>query len=330
MAARRALITGIAGQDGSLLAELLLDEGYDVYGIVRRATSEQFDNLTAIRDRIELVQADLLDELSLVDALRECRPQEVFNLASPSFVPMSWKQPVLTAEFAAVGVTALLESIRLVDPGIRFYQASSSEIFGEPREVPQTEETALSPVTPYGVAKAYGHLIVRSYRRRYGLYVCSGILFNHESPRRPLDFVTRKIAHAAAAISLGLAGELWLGDLDARRDWGYAGDYVRAMALMLRQDEADDFVISSGVAHSVEELVELAFGHVGLDWREYVHIDESLRRGSAELHDLVGDSSKARARLGWTPTIDFDGLVRLLVDADLERLRGQAVAASSS
>ncbi len=330
MAARRALITGIAGQDGSLLAELLLDEGYDVYGIVRRATSEQFDNLAPIRDRIELVQADLLDELSLVDALRECRPQEVFNLASPSFVPMSWKQPVLTAEFAAVGVTALLESIRLVDPGIRFYQASSSEIFGEPREVPQTEETALSPVTPYGVAKAYGHLIVRSYRRRYGLYVCSGILFNHESPRRPLDFVTRKIAHAAAAISLGLAGELWLGDLDARRDWGYAGDYVRAMALMLRQDEADDFVISSGVAHSVEELVELAFGHVGLDWREYVHIDESLRRGSAELHDLVGDSSKARARLGWTPTIDFDGLVRLLVDADLERLRGQAVAASSS
>jgi len=330
MAARRALITGIAGQDGSLLAELLLDEGYDVYGIVRRAISEQFDNLAAIRDRIELVQADLLDELSLVDALRECRPQEVFNLASPSFVPMSWKQPVLTAEFAAVGVTALLESIGLVDPEIRFYQASSSEIFGEPREVPQTEETALSPVTPYGVAKAYGHLIVRSYRRRYGLYVCSGILYNHESPRRPLDFVTRKIAHAAAAISLGLAGELWLGDLDARRDWGYAGDYVRAMALMLRQDEADDFVISSGVAYSVEELVELAFGHVGLDWREYVHIDESLRRGSAELHDLVGDSSKARARLGWTPTIDFDGLVRLLVDADLERLRGQAVAASSS
>jgi GDPmannose 4,6-dehydratase len=234
MAARRALITGIAGQDGSLLAELLLDEGYDVFGIVRRATSEQFDNLAGIRDRIELVQADLLDELSLVDALRECRPHEVFNLASPSFVPMSWKQPVLTAEFAAVGVTALLESIRLVDAEIRFYQASSSEIFGEPREVPQTEETALSPVTPYGVAKAYGHLIVRSYRRRYGLYVCSGILYNHESPRRPLDFVTRKIAHAAAAISLGLAGELWLGDLDARRDWGYAGDYVRAMALMLR------------------------------------------------------------------------------------------------
>jgi GDPmannose 4,6-dehydratase len=330
MAARRALITGIAGQDGSLLAELLLEDGYEVFGIVRRAVSEQFDNLAAIRDRVELVQAELLDELSLVDALRECRPQEVFNLASPSFVPMSWKQPVLTAEFAAVGVTALLESIRLVDSEIRFYQASSSELFGEPREVPQTEETALSPVTPYGVAKAYGHLIVRSYRRRYGLYACSGILYNHESPRRPLDFVTRKIAHAAAAISLGLAGELWLGDLDARRDWGYAGDYVRAMSLMLRQAEADDFVIASGVAHSVQELVELAFGHVGLDWHEYVHIDESLRRGAAELHDLVGDSSKARARLGWAPTVDFEALVRLLVEADLERLRGQPVATSSS
>jgi GDPmannose 4,6-dehydratase len=329
MAARRALITGIAGQDGSLLAELLLDEGYDVVGIVRRATSEQFENLAAIRERIELVQADLLDELSLVDALRECRPHEVFNLASPSFVPMSWKQPVLTAEFAAVGVTALLESIRMVDPEIRFYQASSSEIFGDPREVPQTEETALSPVTPYGVAKAYGHLIVRSYRRRYGLYACSGILYNHESPRRPLDFVTRKIANGAAAISLGLLGELWLGDLDACRDWGYAGDYVRAMALMLRSDEPDDFVIASGVAHSVRELVELAFGHVGLDWQEYVHIDDSLRRGAAELHDLVGDSSKARDRLGWAPTLEFEGLVRLLVDADLDRLRRDQLISSS-
>ncbi len=321
MAARRALITGIAGQDGSLLAELLVAEGYEVFGVVRRATSEQFENLEPVRDRIELVQADLLDELSLVDALKTCRPHEVYNLASPSFVPTSWKQPVLTAEFAAVGVTALLESIRLVDPEVRFYQASSSEIFGEPREVPQTEETALAPVTPYGVAKAYGHLIVRSYRKRYGLYACSGILYNHESPRRPLDFVPRKVARAAAAISLGLAGELWLGDLDARRDWGYAGDYVRAMALMLRQDDPDDYVIASGVGHSVQELVELAFGHVGLDWQEYVHIDESLRRGAAELHDLVGDASKARERLAWAPTVDFEGLVRLLVDADLERLR---------
>ena len=321
MAAPRALITGIAGQDGSLLAELLLSEGYDVCGVVRRPTSEHFENLEPIRDRIELVQAELLDELSLVATLRTCRPHEVYNLASPSFVPMSWMQPVQTAEFAAVGVTALLESIRLVDRGIRFYQASSSEIFGEPREVPQTEDTALAPVTPYGVAKAYGHLIVRSYRKRYGLYACSGILYNHESPRRPLDFVTRKIAHGAAAISLGLKGELWLGDLDARRDWGYAGDYVQAMALMLRQDEPDDYVIATGAAHSVQELVDLAFGQVGLDWREYVHIDQSLRRGAAELHDLVGDASKARERLGWAPTVDFEGLVRLLVDADLERLR---------
>jgi GDPmannose 4,6-dehydratase len=322
---RRALITGIAGQDGSLLAELLVGEGYEVFGVVRRATSEHFDNLEAIRSRVELVQADLLDELSLVDALKTCRPAEVYNLASPSFVPMSWKQPVLTAEFAAVGVTALLESIRRVDPEIRFYQASSSEIFGEPREVPQTEETALAPVTPYGVAKAYGHLIVRSYRKRYGLYACSGILYNHESPRRPLDFVTRKVAHAAAAISLGVGGELWLGNLEARRDWGYAGDYVRAMSLMLRQDEPDDYVIATGVGHSVSELVELAFGHVGLEWQEYVHIDESLVRGAAELYDLVGDASKARERLGWVPTVDFDGLVRLLVDADLERLRREHV-----
>jgi GDPmannose 4,6-dehydratase len=321
MAARRALITGIAGQDGSLLAELLLGEGYEVFGVVRRPTSEQFENLQSVRDRVELIQADLLDELSLMDALRTCGPQEVFNLASPSFVPMSWRQPVLTAEFAAVGVTALLESIRLVDPEVRFYQASSSEIFGEPREVPQTEETALAPVTPYGVAKAYGHLIVRSYRKRYGLFACSGILYNHESPRRPPDFVTRKVAQASAAISLGLTAELWLGDLDARRDWGYAGDYVRAMALMMRQDEPDDYVIATGVLHSVRELVALAFGHVGLDWQDYVHIDESLRRGSAELHDLAGDASKARERLGWAPTVDFDGLVRLLVDADLERLR---------
>jgi GDPmannose 4,6-dehydratase len=321
MDARRALVTGIAGQDGSLLAELLLEQRYEVFGVVRRPTSEQFENLEPIRERIELIQADLLDELSLMDALKTCRPHEVYNLASPSFVPMSWRQPVQTAEFAAVGVTALLETIRLVDSEIRFYQASSSEIFGEPREVPQTEDTPLSPVTPYGVAKAYGHLIVRSYRKRYGLFACSGILYNHESPRRPADFVTRKISRAAAAISLGLQGELWLGNLDARRDWGYAGDYVRAQWLMLQQDEAEDFVIASGVPHSVRELVELAFGHVGLDWEQYVHIDESLVRGSAELYDLVGDASKARGRLGWQPTLDFEGLVRMLVDADLERLR---------
>jgi GDPmannose 4,6-dehydratase len=321
VAARRALITGIGGQDGSLLAELLLGQGYDVYGVVRRPTSERFENLEAIRERIELIQADLLDQLSLVDALRSVRPHEVYNLASPSFVPMSWKQPVLTAEFAAVGVTAMLEAIRLVDEDVRFYQASSSEIFGEPRDVPQTEGTPLAPVTPYGVAKAYGHFITRSYRRRYGLFACSGILFNHESPRRPLDFVTRKVAHAAAAISVGAAGELWLGDLDARRDWGYAADYVRAMWLMLQQDDPDDYVVATGASHSVRDLVTCAFEHLGLDWQEYVHIDESLQRGRAELHDLVGDPSKARERLGWTLTVDFEGLVHLLVDADLERLQ---------
>jgi GDPmannose 4,6-dehydratase len=318
---RRALVTGIGGQDGSFLAELLLDAGYEVYGIVRRPTSERYENLDGVRPRIELIQADLLDPLSLVHALETCRPHEVYNLAAPSFVPMSWEQPVLTAEFAAVGATALLEAVRRVTPDAHFYQASSSEIFGDPREVPQNEETPVSPLTPYGVAKAYAHLITRSYRHRYGLYACSGILYNHESPRRPLDFLPRKVAHAAAAIRLGLAGELWLGDLDARRDWGYAGDYVRAMWLMLQQDEPDDYVVASGITHSVRELVQCAFDHVGLDWQEYVHIDESLRRGRAELHDLVGDAAKARERLDWTPRVTFDELVRLLVDADLARLR---------
>jgi GDPmannose 4,6-dehydratase len=320
---KRALVIGIAGQDGSLLAELLLGEGYEVFGVVRQPTSTPFENLAAIRDEVELLQADVLDELSLVDVLSACRPQEVYNLASPSFVPMSWRQPVLTAEFAAVGVTALLEAIRRVDDGIRFYQASSSEIFGEPREVPQNEETPLAPVTPYGVAKAYGHFITRSYRRRYRLHASSGILYNHESPRRPLDFVTRKVANAAAAISLGLATEVRLGNLDARRDWGYAADFVRAMWLMLQQEEADDYVVASGVSHSVRELADCAFSRVGLDWEEHVRVDEMLVRGTAELHDLVGDATKARERLGWSPTIDFEGLVHLLVDADLERLRPQ-------
>jgi GDPmannose 4,6-dehydratase len=320
---RRALIIGIAGQDGSLLAELLLDEGYDVFGVVRQPVSGRFDNLVDIRDRIELIQSDVLDELSLVDVLTTCRPHEVYNLAAPSFVPMSWRQPVLTAEFAAVGCTALLEAIRRVDEEIRFYQASSSEIFGEPREVPQNEQTPLAPVTPYGVAKAYAHFITLSYRRRYGLHASSGILYNHESPRRPLDFVTRKISRAAASISLGLEHELPLGDLDARRDWGYAGDYVRAMWLMLQRDTPSDYVIATGETHSVRELVETAFGHVDLDWEEHVRTDESLVRGKAELHDLVGDSGKAREELGWSPTVDFDELVRTLVDADLDRLRSQ-------
>jgi GDPmannose 4,6-dehydratase len=318
-AALRALVTGIGGQDGSYLAELLLERGYDVVGVVpKRATP--YENLAGVRDRVELVQVDLLDPETLAAVLREHRPREVYNLASPSFVPMSWEEPVRTAEFAAVGVTSLLEAIRAVDDTVRIYQASSSEIFGEPTEVPQTEATPLSPVTPYGVAKAYGHFIVHSYRRRYGLHASCGILYNHESPRRPLDFLPSKVAHAAAAISLGLEHELALGDLDAQRDWGYAGDYVEAMWLMLQQDSAGDYVVASGVLRSVRGLVELAFTHVGLDWRDHVRVDESLRRGTAELHDLVGDSSKARRELGWTPRVGFEQLVRLLVDAARERL----------
>jgi GDPmannose 4,6-dehydratase len=329
MASRRALIIGIAGQDGSLLAELLLSKGYEVQGAVRQPASTPFDNLEPIRGAIELFQANVLDEPSLVDLLTTGRPHEVYNLAAPSFVPMSWRQPVLTAEFAAVGVTAMLEALRRADDSIRFYQASSSEIFGEPREVPQTEETPLAPLTPYGVAKAYGHFITRSYRLRYGLHASSGILYNHESPRRPLDFVTRKVCHAAASISLGLQHQLEIGDLDARRDWGYAGDHVRAMWLMLQQDEPDDYVVATGEPHSVRELVECAFDRVGLDWQEYVRVDESLKRGKAELYDLVGDSTKARDRLGWAPTVDFEGLVHLLVDADVERLRAQVERAES-
>jgi len=326
---KRALIIGIAGQDGSLLSELLLSEGYEVFGVVRQPTSTRFENLELIRADLELLQADVLDELSLVDVLTSSRPHEVYNLAAPSFVPMSWRQPVLTAEFAAVGCTALLEAIRRVDDSIRFYQASSSEIFGEPREVPQTEETPLAPVTPYGVAKAYAHFITRSYRRRYGLHASSGILYNHESPRRPLDFVTRKVSHAAAAISLGLEREVSLGNLDARRDWGFAGDYVRAMWLMLQQAEAGDFVIATGESHSVRELVACAFAHVELDWEDYVRVDDTLVRGKAELHDLVGEPSKARAQLGWSPTVDFEGLVHLLVDADLARLKARFEPAGS-
>ncbi|MHB8642894.1 MAG: GDP-mannose 4,6-dehydratase [Gaiellaceae bacterium] len=328
MARRRALITGIGGQDGSLLAELLLDQDYDVFGVAHR-NAQSYPNLTGVVDRIELIQADLNDELALVRALRACKPHEVYNLASVSFVPMSWEQPVLTAELAAVGATALLEAIREVDAEIRFYQASSSEIFGEPLETPQTERTPLAPLTPYGVAKAYAHFITRSYRLRYGLHASAGILYNHESPRRPLEFVPRKIAHAAASIKLGLSGELWLGDLDSQRDWGYAGDYVRAMWLMLQRDEPDDYVIATGRLHSVEQLVGCAFDRVGLDWRAYVHIDESLKRGRAELHDLVGDPTKAREQLGWEPEVPFEELVGLLVDAELEQL-GQRQPEESS
>jgi GDPmannose 4,6-dehydratase len=326
---RRALITGIGGQDGSLLAELLLDNGYDVFGVVRRSGSS-YPNLAGIRDRTELIQADLNDELALVRALRSCGPHEVYNLASVSFVPQSWEQPVLTAELAAVGATALLEAIREVDPAIRFYQASSSEIFGEPFETPQTERTPLAPLTPYGVAKSYAHFITRSYRRRYGMHACAGILYNHESPRRPLEFLPSKVANAAAAIKLGVAAELRLGDLSAQRDWGYAGDYVRAMWLMLQQKEPDDYVISTGELHSVEDLVQCAFDHVGIDWRTYVRIDDSLKRGKAELHGLVGDPSKAKAQLGWQPEVSFRELIGLLVDAELERLAPERQPEASS
>jgi len=317
---KRALITGIGGQDGSYLAELLLDAGYDVVGLVRPG-APRYENLAALEGRIEVYEADLLNQTSLAQALRAGRPAEIYNLAAPSFVPESWNRPVETAEFAAVGATSLLEAVRAVDPAIRFYQASSSEVFGEPRESPQTEQTPPAPVTPYGVAKAYAHFIVHSYRRLYGLFACSGILYNHESPRRPLQYLPRKVAHGAAAISLGLQSELVLGDLDARRDWGYAGDYVRAMWLMLQQDEPDDYVIASGESHSVRELVQRAFGHVGLDWQEHVRVDPTLQRGPAELQRLVGDPRRARERLGWEPELDFDRLVPLLVDADVARLR---------
>ena len=323
----RALITGIGGQDGSYLAELLLDQGYAVTGVVKPGAAD-YENLEPVRKNVELLEADLLDAASLTQALEAAAPEEVYNLAAPSFVPASWERPVSTAEFAAVGATSLLEAIRAVDPAIRFYQASSSEIFGEPRESPQTERTPLDPVTPYGVAKAYAHFIVNSYRRQYGLFACSGILYNHESPRRPLEFLPRKVAHGVAAISLGLQDELVLGDLDARRDWGFAGDYVRAMWLMLQRDEPGDYVVSSGESHSVRELVQAAFACVGLDWAEHVRVDPALQRGPAELHRLVGDASKARAELGWRPEVQFEALVELLVEADLERLRAAAGTAA--
>jgi GDPmannose 4,6-dehydratase len=317
---KRALITGIGGQDGSLLAELLLEHGYAVLGVANREP-DAYSNLDGIRERIEVLQADLLDQTALRSALAEARPSEVYNLASPSFVPESWERPVETAEFAAVGVTSLLEAVRVVVPDARVYQASSSEIFGAPHESPQNEATPLHPVTPYGVAKAYGHLIVGCYRARYGMHLCSGILYNHESPRRPPTFLPRKVAVGAARIALGLDDELMLGDLSARRDWGYAGDYVRAMWLMLQRDTPADYVVASGESHSVEEFVELAFAHVGLDWREHVRVDPRLMRGRAELHDLVGDARRAHTELGWHPEVGFTQLVHLLVDAELERVR---------
>jgi GDPmannose 4,6-dehydratase len=317
--ARRALITGITGQDGSYLADLLLEKGYEVHGMVRRSSTETFQRLEHIRDDIVLHTGDLLDQRSLVDVLRACEPEEIYNLAAMSFVAASWSQPVLTAEFTAVGVTRILEAMREVAPEARFYQASSSEMFGMVREVPQTETTPFYPRSPYGVAKAYGHFITVNYRESYDLFAASGILFNHESPRRGLEFVTRKVTHGAAAIKLGLQEDLALGNLDAERDWGYAKDYVEAMWLMLQEDEPDDYVIAMNEGHSVRELVQIAFEHAGLDHEKHIRIDPRYLR-PAEVEHLVGDYSKAREKLGWEPRTRFDELVRLMVDADLELL----------
>jgi GDPmannose 4,6-dehydratase len=317
-----ALVTGVTGQDGSYLAEFLLEKGYTVIGMVRRTSTINFERIAHIQDKIEIVQGDLLDQMSLIEILHQYRPSEIYNLAAQSFVPTSFNQPVLTGEFTALGVTRMLEAIRLVDPKIRFYQASSSEMFGKVVEVPQRESTPLYPRSPYGVAKVYGHWITVNYRESYNLFGCSGILFNHESPRRGLEFVTHKITHAAARIKLGLANELRLGNLEARRDWGFAGDYVRAMWLMLQQDTPDDYVVATGETHSVEEFVEETFSYLDLDWRQYVVQDPKFYR-PAEVDLLVGDPSKAGRVLGWEPNVDFRGLVRLMVDADLEALRAQ-------
>jgi GDPmannose 4,6-dehydratase len=322
MTRNRALITGVTGQDGSYLAELLLEKGYEVYGMTRRASTENLERIGHLVDRVTLIQGDLLDPPSLDAALRQAQPHEVYNLAAQSFVPTSWNQPVLTAEFTAVGVTRVLEAIRAVDPDIRFYQASSSEMFGKVREVPQTELTPFHPRSPYGVAKAYGHHITVNYRESYDLFAVSGILFNHESPRRGLEFVTRKISDGAARIKHGLIQELRLGNLDARRDWGFAGDYVEAMWLMLQQDEPSDYVIATGEEHSVREFVEIAFGRAGLDPDKHVGIDARFLR-PAEVDHLVGDASKARRELEWTPRTSFRDLVELMVDADLERITNE-------
>src|SRR5690349_23590083 len=320
-----ALITGITGQDGSYLAELLLEKGYDVHGMVRRSSTERFDRIEHIRGRVKLHQGDLLDQRSLVDTLRASQPDEVYNLAAMSFVAVSWVQPTLTAEFTGVGVTRMLEAVREACPEARFYQASSSEMFGKVLEVPQTEKTPFYPRSPYGVAKVYGHFITVNYRESYDLHATSGILFNHESPRRGLEFVTRKISWHAAAIRLGLVDKLHLGNLDARRDWGYAGDYVDAMWRMLQRDEAADYVIATGVAHSVRDCVEIAFDQAGIDVNDHVVIDEALQR-PAEVDHLIGDPSKAKRDLGWEPTVSFEALIRMMVDADHALLSAEPAA----
>ncbi|MCP4435868.1 MAG: GDP-mannose 4,6-dehydratase [Actinomycetia bacterium] len=319
---KRALITGITGQDGSYLAELLLDEGYEVIGMVRRSSTVTFERIAHLQDRIATVHGDLLDQASLIELLRTYRPNEVYNLAAQSFVQTSFSQPVLTGDVTALGVTRILDAIRIVDPDIRFYQASSSEMFGKVVEVPQSEDTPLYPRSPYGVAKVYGHWITVNYRESYDLFGCSGILFNHESPRRGLEFVTRKISNGAAKIKLGQAEELRLGNLDAKRDWGFAGDYVRAMWLMLQQDSPDDYVISTGETHSVREFCDVAFGHLGLDYNDHVVVDEAFFR-PAEVDLLVGDAHKAADQLGWQPEVGFEDLVTMMVDADMDLLSGK-------
>lgn len=318
---KRALITGITGQDGSYLAELLLEKGYEVHGVVRRASTETFERIAHLTGKIHLHQADLLDQLSIIDVMKEAEPDEVYNLAAQSFVPTSWKQPVLTGEFTALGVTRMLEAIKLLGRDkIRFYQASSSEMFGKVQAVPQTESTPFYPRSPYGVAKLYGHWITINYRESYGMYCVSGILFNHESPRRGREFVTRKVTDGVARIKLGLSNELRLGNLDAKRDWGFAGDYVRAMWLMLQQDQPDDYVIATGETHTVQRLVELAFAAVDLDWKKYVVTDPALVR-PAEVDLLIGDPTKAKKQLGWTLDVGFEQLVQMMVESDLARLK---------
>jgi len=320
MAKKRALITGITGQDGSYLAELLISKGYDVYGMVRRASVERFDRISQIQDKITLVQGDLTDQSSLDSAVESTRPDEVYNLAAQSFVPTSWNQPTLTGEVTGLGTTRVLEAVRKIKPDARFYQASSSEMFGKVRDVPQTELTPFYPRSPYGVAKVYGHYITINYRESYNLFACSGILFNHESPRRGLEFVTRKITNGVAKIKLGLSKELRLGNLDAKRDWGYAGDYVEAMWLMLQQDAPDDFVVATGETHTVKEFVEAAFGCAGLDWEKHVVIDPKFIR-PAEVELLIGDPSKAKKKLGWEPRVSFNELVKMMVEGDLKELK---------
>jgi GDPmannose 4,6-dehydratase len=318
---KTALITGITGQDGSYLAEFLLEQGYKVCGMVRRSSTVNYERIAHIQNQLNLIQGDLLDQNSLIQALRAAEPDEVYNLGAQSFVPTSWNQPVLTGEFTALGVTRMLEAIRAVNPKIRFYQASTSEMFGKTQETPQNEKTPLYPRSPYGVAKVYGHWITVNYRESYGIFCCSGILFNHESPRRGLEFVSRKVTNAAAKIKLGLQKELRMGNLDARRDWGYAGDYVEAMWLMLQQEEPEDYVIATGISHSVKDLVEVAFSHLGLDWQDYVKYDPMLFR-PADVDHLLGDPSKAKAKLGWKPKVTFEELVKMMTDFDLQSNQG--------